>query len=96
MKLLDSFMIMLRPMIGQYLKPLEENGTIEKIQRDVQLIAESDAIPGLAELIANLKEHNQLLKDIRDGHSAEPYAYPRTSNLGGHNGFGMSERIGPD
>lgn len=61
---LNAFAIMLKPVLAKYLEPLEENGTIAKLQRDVTLIAESNAIPELATLVSELQLHNQLMRRL--------------------------------
>lgn len=61
---LQAFGIVLKPILTKYLEPLEENGTIAKLQRDVTLIAESNAIPELATLVSELQEHNRLMRRL--------------------------------
>lgn len=61
---LQAFGIMLKPTLAKYLEPLEENGTIAKLQRDVALIAESNAIPELATLVSELQRHNALMERV--------------------------------
>lgn len=61
---MNAIGIMLKPILAKYLEPLEENGTIAKLQRDVTLIAESNAIPELATLVSELQEHNRLMRRL--------------------------------
>lgn len=110
MALIDSLMIMLRPMIGQYLKPLEENGTIAKMQSQIQTVTARNAIPELAEFIESIREHNSLLREIRDGMNGrdieqsdryigdlfEPGSHPGTGGLVHDNGTGMLAATGAD
>lgn len=109
MAFIDSMMIMIRPMIGQYLKPLEENGTIERMQSQIKLIADRDAIPELAEMIEHIREHNALLREIRDErrgqyncgrclelNAVEPGPDPAATGHVGHDGNGMLKPVGAD
>lgn len=60
----SSMGLILRPLISQYLEPLEENGTIAKLQSDIELAAERGAIVSLANLIHNMERHNALLERL--------------------------------
>lgn len=59
---LNAFAIMLKPILANYLQPLEENGTIAKLQADIELVAKSNAIPELATLVSELQRHNVLME----------------------------------
>ena len=58
----SAMAIMLKPLIGQYLEPLERNGTIAKLQADIEMLAREGALPALHELVTQLKRHNELLE----------------------------------
>ena len=61
---ITAFGIMLKPILAKYLEPLEENGTIAKLQKDIELIAKSNAIPELATLVSELQNHNRLMERL--------------------------------
>lgn len=67
----NALAIMFRPMLANYLQPLEENGTIAKLQADISLVAQEGAIPALVDLVSQLKEHNALLREIADRMKAD-------------------------
>ena len=60
----NAFAIMLKPVLANYLAPLEENGTIAKLQADIELVAKSGAIPEFAQLVKGLERHNELLEKL--------------------------------
>ena len=97
----NSLMIMIKPLLNGRIEEMEENGTLEKIQSDIQMIAHSNALPALSELIANLKEHNALLREIRELHYArlEPVASLAGPGNAGHvdvDGVRVPALSGPD
>lgn len=61
---LNAFAIMLKPFLAKYLEPLEEDGTIAKLQADIALVAKENAIPELAKLVANLERYNDLMERV--------------------------------
>lgn len=63
---LNALGIMLKPLLAKYIEPLEENGTIAKLQRDIELIAASNALPELATLVSELQTHNRLMQRLFD------------------------------
>lgn len=81
---LNAIGIMLKPLLAKYIDPLEENGTIAKLQADIQLIADSNAIPELGRLVANLELHNQLMQRFFElVQSAESQSNERTETKPG-------------
>ena len=107
----QAFGIMLKPILAKYLEPLEADGTIAKLQRDVSLIAQSNAIPELATLVSELQEHNRLMNklfELIEGAANngdytkpapgdfEPGSHPGTTGLIGDHSHGLSELSGPD
>lgn len=109
---ITAFGIMLKPILSKYLEPLEENGTIAKLQRDITLIAESNAIPELATLVSELQEHNRLMRrlfefieqgdadyespTLDDFGNVEPGANPGATGFDGDNRNRLSELSRPD
>lgn len=105
---LQAFGIMLKPILAKYLEPLEADGTIAKLQRDVALIAESNAIPELATLVSELQEHNRLMRKLfslieeaahgqpEPAANVEPRSYPPATGLIGDHSHGLSELSGTD
>ena len=101
---LHAFGIMLKPILAKYLEPLEEDGTIAKLQRDIALIANSNAIPELATLVSELQEHNRLMRRLfeliegaaHNGNSVEPGADTRAAGHDGNIDSGLPELPSPD
>lgn len=105
---LQAFGIMLKPILAKYLEPLEANGTIAKLQRDVTLIAESNAIPELATLVSELQEHNRLMRKLfeliegaangkqHDTSSAKPRSDTDATGHDGDIANGLPELSAPD
>lgn len=108
---LQAFGIMLKPILAKYLEPLEADGTIAKLQRDVTLIAESNTIPELATLVSELQEHNRLMRrlfqlidgavsderfEAEAGNPVEPGPDTGTAGLIGDHSHGLSELSGTD
>lgn len=108
---ITAFGIMLKPILAKYLEPLEENGTIAKLQRDITLIAESNAIPELATLVSELQEHNRLMRRLFEliegavaderfnaeaGHPPQPGADTGAAGFDGDNRNRLSELPSPD
>lgn len=98
---LNAFAIMLKPILANYLQPLEENGTIAKLQADIELVAKSNAIPELATLVSELQRHNILMERffqmleseaMKNGATGnvEPGSDPGTTGLIGDSGERMS------
>lgn len=93
----NAFAIMLKPFIANYLAPLEEDGTIAKLQADIALVAKSGAIPELAALVREMKRHNDLLQTLAERMNADGYgnftAGPDTGTTGldGDHRDGMPE-----
>lgn len=108
---LNAFAIMLKPFLAKYLEPLEEDGTIAKLQADIALVAKENAIPELAKLVANLERNNALLESIEKllkespnecpepeyaGSTVEPRSDPNATRLVGDNWDGVSDISGAD
>lgn len=100
---ITAFGIMLKPILAKYLEPLEENGTIAKLQRDITLIAESNAIPELATLVSELQEHNRLMRRLfeliegaANGSAVKPGADTGAAGFDGDNRNRLSELPSPD
>lgn len=78
----SAIAVMLKPMFPQVferVERMEADGTMAKIQSDIALIANSDALPAIAELARGLKEHNELLREIRDRMIADDLrTFPRS------------------
>lgn len=103
---LNAFAIMLKPFLSKYLEPLEENGTIAKLQQDITLIAQSNAIPELAVLVSELQTHNRIMArlctlldkaayDTSDERS-EPGSDTAAAGLIGNHTLGLPELSGTD
>ncbi len=105
---LNAFAIMLKPFLAKYLEPLEEDGTIAKLQADVTLVAQSDIIPSLAALVGHLERHNDLLEqvknlleDLKESQNGiavelEPGSDPDATRLDGDNRDGVPNVSGTD
>lgn len=61
---LNAFAIMLKPLLAKQLEPLEENGTLDKLRADIELVAKSNAIPELATLVSEMKRHNDMMERL--------------------------------
>jgi len=107
----SAFAIMLKPLLSQYLEPLEANGTIAKLQADIEMLSKEGALPALHELVSEMKAHNALLREIADGMKADEYGShlpdfgssrivsgPDTGTTGliGNNGIRVFGSIGTD
>lgn len=97
----SAIAVMLKPMFPQVferVEQMESDGTLAKIQSDIALIANSDTLPAIAELAKSLKEHNALLRELRDLIDAAipASAGPAVAGLLAVDGAGMSEASGTD
>jgi len=90
----NAIAIMLKPLLARWIEPLEENGTLDKIQRDIEMIAQADAIPALAELVEQMKDHNALLRGMAERMKADDGQ--RSSELSRASENDASAFSGPD